>query len=66
MTATSQVYDAAEVLIIKYWTDDGDTGVQMVTEDDVLSDLTLTLPFRLRWGNSESLVTTEVFPSSPC
>ena len=66
LTATCQVYDAAEVLIIKYWTDDGDSGVQMVTEDDVLSDLTLTIPFRLRWGNSESLVTTEVFPSSPC
>lgn len=67
MTATGQVYDAAELLIVKYWTDGADTWNDIVTEDDALADLTLTIPFRLRWGNNnESLVITEIFPSSPC
>ena len=67
LTATGQVYDAAELLIVKYWTDGADTWNEIVTADEALADLTLTVPFRLRWGNNnESLVITEILPSSPC
>jgi hypothetical protein len=61
-----QVHDVARITVIKHWYDPTWSEPHLPTDDVVLAEYALDVPFLVGWSAGEELISARVMPISPC